>query len=198
MHQQTVSGGPTAGAYMQQQGQQQQQQPGQQTIMIGSGQQGMNVVGMQAQVQQQQQQPQQTQQQHLNQQQVLVVQQPQQQQHQQQPIGQAMRPGMGQQPPQYANQPGNFPTSIPQQQPQPQQPQPQPQQPPISDEAYNRKIEELKATYLPRLERLLAQGKSQDEMKKLKAFIDVVRGDKRVTMDVLLKCEMTLSVSDKI
>lgn len=192
MHQQTVSGGPTAGAYMQQQqGQQQQQQPGQQTIMIGSGQQGMNVVGMQAQVQQQQQQ------QHLNQQQVLVVQQPQQQpqQQQQQPIGQAMRPGMGQQPPQYANQQANFATSIPQQ-PQPQQPQPQQQQPPISDEAYNRKIEELKATYLPRLERLLAQGKSQDEMKKLKAFIDVVRGDKRVTMDVLLKCEMTLSVSE--
>ena len=38
-------------------------------------------------------------------------------------------------------------------------------------------------------------GKSQDEMKKIKAFIDVIKGDKKVPMEVLLKCEITLSVS---
>lgn len=40
------------------------------------------------------------------------------------------------------------------------------------------------------------KGKTPDEMKKIKAFMEVVKGDKKVSMDVLLKCEITLSVSD--
>lgn len=38
-------------------------------------------------------------------------------------------------------------------------------------------------------------GKSQDEIKKIQAFIDVIKGVKKVHMEVLLKSEITLSVS---
>ncbi|CAF0937560.1 unnamed protein product [Brachionus calyciflorus] len=92
------------------------------------------------------------------------------------------------------------PQTQQQQQQQPPQVQPQPtlQQPTVSieeEELYNRKIQELKINHLARLERMYqnSSGRNPNETTKIKAFIDVVMGHKRVTMDVLLKCEASLN-----
>lgn len=64
------------------------------------------------------------------------------------------------------------------------------------DEAYNQKIEELQQ-HLPRLERMLqsATGKSNaTEINKIKAFIDVIQRNKKVSMEILLRCESSLNV----
>ena len=65
------------------------------------------------------------------------------------------------------------------------------------DDAYNQKIEELQQ-HLPRLERMLqsATGKSNaTEINKIKAFIDVIQRNKKVTMEILLRCESSLNVT---
>jgi hypothetical protein len=69
-----------------------------------------------------------------------------------------------------------------------------------NEEAYKRKIDELR-THLPRLEKMHANsvGKNPHEANKIKAFIDVIMGTKKVTMDLLLKCENSLiSIQQKM
>lgn len=70
-----------------------------------------------------------------------------------------------------------------------------PQTNPDEDEMYNRKIEELKANHLARLEKMLAAstGRNPSETAKIKAFIDVVMGVRKVSMEILLKCEVSLN-----
>jgi hypothetical protein len=60
---------------------------------------------------------------------------------------------------------------------------------------YNRKIEELQQ-HLPRLERMLANAAGKtNEQSKIKAFIDVIMRNKKVSMEILLRCENSLNVS---
>lgn len=62
------------------------------------------------------------------------------------------------------------------------------------EELYNRKIQELKANHLARLERMLqTSSRNTNEIQKLKAFIEVIMGQRRVPMEVLLKCEASLN-----
>ncbi len=66
----------------------------------------------------------------------------------------------------------------------------------MSDEdiLYNRKIEELQP-HLPRLERMLANAAGKtNEQSKIKAFIDVIMRNKKVSMEILLRCENSLNV----
>ena len=189
------------------------QQPGNnQNFMINQQQQ--QPIPPPSQTQQQltaQQQMMMQQQQQQQQQQQMILQQQQQQQvpnQQQQMGGMSMQPGQMAQnqakpvvnpaPKMAFNQPvatGN--PQIVQQQQQPPQ-QYVPAQPPTGqpdDEAYNRKIQDVKR-FLPLLDTMLknANEKGTDST-KIKAFIDVVIGTKRVSMETLLKCEKTLIVS---
>ena len=101
-----------------------------------------------------------------------------------------------QQPPTQQLQPTQA-QSTPQQQPQYVQGQPPGQAVPMptpDDEAYTRKIQDLRQ-YLPILDVMLSNASEKSQTAKIKAFIDVVMGNKRVTMETLLKCEKTLIVS---